>query len=72
MSIFDSEEAFVISLIVDAYKTEDIDLIKHKAETDLDTKLSKAQIYDYLHHTEDYELASRSVSMREHFKEYEC
>ena len=72
MSVFYSEEAFVISLIADTYKTSDIDLIKHKAKEDLDTELSKAEIYDYLNHSEDYELESRSISMREHFKEYEC
>jgi hypothetical protein len=73
MSIFHSEESFVISLIIDCYKTKDIDLIKVKAKEDLSTELSKAQIYDYIHHSENYEIKTTSISMREHFKEYnEC
>lgn len=73
MSIYYSEEVFVIDLIRDAYSTNDVDLIKVKAKEDLNTELSKAQIHDYIHHSEDYEIASRSISMREHFKEYdEC
>ena len=73
MSIYYSEQTFVIDLIRDAYKTDDVDLIRTKAKEDLATELSRAEIHDYLNHSEDYEIASRSISMREHFKEYdEC
>lgn len=66
-STYYSEVQFSIDLIRDAYKTNDINLIKRKLESDLHMNVSKSQIKDVLNYTEDYEKESRTVKMKQIF-----
>lgn len=71
MNIYHSENAFIIDIIQEVYNTKDVDEIKYRAKEDLLTELSRSEILDYINHSEDYEMISNSISMKEHFKEYE-
>ena len=69
MNIYYSELSFSIDLIRDAYKTNDVSLIKKKLKSDLGMKVSESEIKDCITHTEDYEQISNSVSMQEIFND---
>lgn len=64
-----SEMSFSIDLIRDAYKTNDVSLIKRKLKSDLDMKITESEIKDCITHTEDYEQISNSISMQEIFND---
>ena len=63
-----NEKTFSIDLIMDAYKTKDIDIIIEKAEKDLDLKVTFKEVYNHLYNkTEDLKKESWTLSSKEIF-----
>ncbi len=68
---FYSDSSFAIDLIADTYKTDDINEIYRRCNTELNIPVCKSEIYDYLNRTDDLEKKSNSIQMKDHFKEEE-
>ena len=64
-----SEKSFCIDLISDYYKTSNPEEISQLIERDLNIRVTRNEVVDYLNYQEDYEKESRSIRMKDIFYE---